>query len=230
VLDAATGEFRQIRSLAVFLQLAFGLFILGTIVVILTGLAYRNGLGELAAERPGSLSAVVRSEDNYVTASGILGGLNIFIVVAFIGWFWRSYVNLPVLDRSLRRKPGWAAGSWLIPFANFVIPYSIGAEIWKKSRVGSPAEEDNLEPVISWWALFLIMGLVNQVAFFSSRGIDDDIEAMRAAVSVDLVGAVVSVAAALAAARFVRLATARQEELATACGIELRFSGREPTQ
>ena len=87
-------------------------------------------------------------------------------------------------------------------------------------------KEQNLEPVISWWALFLIMGLVNQVAFFSSRNLGDDIERMAAAVSVDLVGAVVSIAAALAAARFVRLATARQESLAEARGIDLGTPAR----
>ena len=154
--------------------------------------------------------------------------MNIVLVVAFVAWFWRSYANLPALGRATRRKPGWAVGSWLIPFANFVIPYSIGAEIWKKSRVDSAVGEENQEPVISWWALFLIMGLVNQVAFFSSRDLGDDVERMAAAVAVDLVGAVVSVAAALAAARFVRLATARQEQLAITRGIDLNSAKGKP--
>ncbi|MDJ0498455.1 MAG: DUF4328 domain-containing protein [Acidimicrobiia bacterium] len=221
--DAAAGEFRQIRSIAVFLQLAFGLFILGTVVLMLTGWAYRNALLDMAAERPGALAPAARYENNYVAASAVLGGVNVFLVVAFMFWFWRSYVNLPVLGRPAKRSSGWAVGSWLIPFANFVLPYGIGAEIWKKSRAHDTLEEDNLEPVISWWALFLIMGLVNQVAFFTSRDVGGDIERMAAAVSVDLVGAAVSIAAALAGARFVRLATARQEELATVRGIELRF-------
>ena len=221
--DAATGEFRQIRSIAVFLQLAFGLFIFASVVVLLAGWAYRDGLLALAAEHPGALAAAARHEDNYVTAGAVLGGMNVFLIVAFVAWFWRSYANLPSLGRPVKRRPGWAVGSWLIPFANFVIPYSIGAEIWKKSRVDDTLDEANLEPVISWWALFLIMGLVNQVAFLSSRDTGDDIERMAAAVSVELVGAAVSIAAALAAARFVRLATARQEELATVRGIELRF-------
>lgn len=222
VAETVTGEFRQIRSIAVFIQLAFGLFILASVVVLLTGWAYRQGLLDAAAERPGALAAAAESENNYVTASGVLGGMNVFLVVAFIAWFWRSYVNLPVLGRPVKRKAGWAIGSWIIPLANFVIPYNIGAEIWRKSRLDD-GDEDNLEPVISWWALFLIMGLVNQVAFFSSRDIGNDLERLAAAVAVDLVAATVSIAAALAAARYVRLATARQEELATARGVELRF-------
>lgn len=211
-----------------FVQLAFGLFVFGTVIVLLTGWAYRNGLLDVAAERPGSLGDAMRSEDNYVTSSAVLGGMNIFLVVAFLAWFWRSYVNLRALGRTTKRKPGWAVGSWLIPLANFVLPYAIGAEIWRKSRVDSEVDEENMEPVISWWALFLIMGLVNQVSFFSSRDIGDDVERMAAAVSVDLVGAAVSIAAALAAARFVRLATARQERLAMVCGVDLNSSPRGP--
>ena len=208
------------------MQLAYGLFILASIVVFLTGWAYRDGLLDVVAGRPGSLVDAARSEDNYVAASAVLGAMSIFLVVAFVAWFWRSYANLLALGRTTKRKPGWAVGSWLIPFANFVIPYSIGAEIWKKSRVDSDTDEENLEPVISWWALFLIMGLVNQVSFFSSRDVGDDVERMAAAVAIDLVGTVVSIAAALAGARFVRLATARQESLATARGVDLNSSTR----
>lgn len=227
--DGAPGEgFRQIRSVAVFVELAFGLFILASIVVVMTGWAYRHGLLDVAAEGPGSLVDAARSEDNYLTASAVLGAMNVFLIVTFVTWFWRSYANLPVLGRTTKRKPGWAIGSWLIPLANFVIPYSIGAEIWKKSRVDSGRDEENMEPVISWWALFLIMGLVNQVSFFTSGDIGDDVERMAAAVSIDLVGAVMSIAAALAAARFVRLATARQESLAIACGVDLNPSRRGP--
>lgn len=224
--EPTRGEFRQIRSVALFVQLAFGLYVLATMAFALTGWNYRNGLLDLAAERPGSLADAVSSEENYLTASGVLGGMNVVLVVAFITWFWRSYANLPALGRATRRKPAWAIFSWVIPFANFVIPYRIGAEIWRQSRIDPGGREENLEPVISWWALFLIMGLVNQVSFFSSRDLGDDLQRMAAAVSVDLVGAVVSIAAALAAARYVRLATARQESLAAARGVDLGAPAR----
>ena len=81
-----------------------------------------------------------------------------------------------------------------------------------------------MEPVISWWALFIIMGLVNQVAFFSSRDTSNDPERLAAVVSVELLSSAVSIAAAVAAARFVRLATARQGSVGGA--VSSRNQGR----
>jgi hypothetical protein len=156
----------------------------------------------------------IHAEDSYVTASGLLGGANVFLAIGFVVWFWRAYSNLAALGRPRKRKAGWAIGSWFIPIGNFFIPYGIGAEIWKESRDESAATtETNLEPVISWWALFLIMGLVNQIAFFAGRDVADDREKLAAIVGLDVLASVVAIAAAIAAIRFVRLATQRQESL-----------------
>ena len=209
-------SYRQIRALAIFIRLLLALFVLGTLIVMVTGWGYRDALLDLAADRPIVLDDAVQAEESYVAASGVVGWVNVVLAVTFVTWFWRAYGNLLALGRTTRRKPGWAIGSWVIPLANFVIPYGIGAEIWTKSQpdTGAPRAERNLEPVISWWALFLIMGLVNQVVFFSSRDIADQPDRMAAVVGIDLVGGLVSIAAAIAAARFVTGATDRQDSLA----------------
>jgi hypothetical protein len=75
-----------------------------------------------------------------------------------------------------------------------------------------------MEPVISWWALFLITGLVSQVAFLSSGDLADDPGRIAATVGIDFVGSVLGIAAAVAAMRFVRMATDSQERLAAAFG------------
>ena len=215
---ASHGRYRPLQSQALFVQLMFGLFILGSIVVIATAWPYRNALLDIAANRPIRMDDAILAEERYEAVSLLLAGANIVLAAGFAVWFWRAYSNLAALGRPRKRKAGWAIGSWFIPIANFFIPYGIGAEIWTQSRgepgVGAADRETNMEPVISWWALFLIMGLVNQVAFFSSADATEDPGRMASLVGLDVLSSVVAIAAAVAAIRFVRLATERQEDLA----------------
>jgi hypothetical protein len=211
---ATTEPYRPLQSLAVFVQLMFVLFIVASVVVVVTAWSYRGVLLDLASNVPVLMDDAIRAEDSYVTASGLLGGANVFLAGAFIVWFWRAYSNLVALGRPRKRRAGWAIGSWFVPIGNFFIPYGIGAEIWKESTddIGGTTET-NLEPVISWWALFLIMGLVNQIAFFAGSDAGDDREKLAAIAGLDVLASVVAIAAAIAAIRFVRLATQRQESL-----------------
>ena len=219
------SPYRPLRSTATFLLLLFGLFIIATLVLLATGWEYRAALLDMARS-DGRTSDAVRWEDNFLAASGLLGGVNIILATSFIFWFWRAYSNLAALGKPTRRRPGWAIGAWVVPIANFFIPYQIGSEIWRKSLSDTPGVDTvgdgNIEPVISWWALFLLMGLVNQVAFFSGRDVGDDFERMAAVLGVDVIGGLVSIAAAIAALRFVRRATIRQERAAA-----LRFGSDE---
>jgi hypothetical protein len=208
---------------AVFLQLLFGLFILGSAVAVTTGWSYRTVLLDLDAGRSVSMDEAILAEDSYLAVGGVLILANIVLAVVFVVWFWRAYSNLTALGRTRKRRAGWAIGAWLIPFANYVIPYGIGAEIWKQSgpdSIGYPMRDrPNMEPVISWWALFVLMGLVNQIAFFTSADLADDPRRVAAVVGIDLVSRSLGIAGAVAAVRFVRLATEKQDALARSVGI-----------
>lgn len=223
-LVAETVRYRPIGSLALFVQLMFGVFIFGSLVLVTAAWSYRNTLLDLVANRPVVMDEAILAEDRYLTASGLIGGANILLAIAFVVWFWRAYSNLQPLGRPRKRKAGWAIGAWFIPIGNFFIPYGIGAEIWTQGKSAMSAEE-NLEPVISWWALFLIMGLVNQIAFFTTGDFAEDPERLASLVGLDLLGSVVGVAAAIAAIRFVRLATGRQESMADRAGLPVRRAG-----
>ena len=214
---SSVAQYRPIQSVAMFVQLMFGLFMIGSVVAITAAWSYRSALLDLAADRPILLDEAVLAEDRYRAAAGLVGGANLFLAIAFVVWFWRAYSNLTVLGRHRKRRAGWAIGAWFVPIGNFFIPYGIGAEIWTKSRVsegGSLGPESNLEPVISWWALFLIMGVVNQIAFFAGNNGSNDPAQIASVVGLDLVGSLVAVAGAIAAIRFVRYATERQRALA----------------
>jgi hypothetical protein len=213
-------RYRPLQSIALFLQLLFALYIVGSAAIVLTGLEYRSALLDLDAGRFISFEDAVATEDRYIAAAGVAGLANIVLAVTFLVWFWRAYSNLSALNRPRKRRAGWAIGSWFIPIGNLFLPYGIGAEIWREGRLeaDSPlgSQDPNLEPVISWWALFLLMGLVNQVAFFTAADQEDGAAELAASVGVELVGTAVGIAAAVAAVRFVRRATERQEALARA--------------
>ena len=214
-VTAPLPRYIPLGSVALFLQLLLGLFILANAVALLSGIPYRSDLLAVAAGlEPGS--AVNLAEGRYNTAFVLVTVAYVATAVAFLVWFWRAYTNLGFFGRSRSRSPGWAVGSWFIPFAGMIIPYGIGAEIWTQSRPEpGPVRErrdPNMEPIISWWALFLMMSLINVVeSFILEEGYDA--ADLAAYVGVDMVGSIVAIAAAIAAIRFVRAATARQEKL-----------------
>ena len=221
-LDVPQGTFRPLQSVALFAELLFGLFVLGSVVSLIAGVAYRNGLLELAAGRAISIDDVILGEERYLAAIGVVSIGYVVLSVVFVTWFWRAYSNLAALGRTRSRGAGWAIGAWFIPLAGLVIPYGIGAEIWTQSKPepgGVTVRRDpNMEPVISWWALFVIMSLINQAGLFLA-GDEQDAGELAAFVGIDMVASVVSIAAAIAAVRFIRLATARQQELHRLVGV-----------
>lgn len=212
---ASRQQFQPIVSVALFLQLLFGLFIVASAVVILTAIPYRSDLLDVVAG--GSIgSDAVLTEERFNAATVLVSIAYIATAVTFIVWFSRVYTNLTYLGRPRRRRPVWAVGAWFIPIAGMVIPYGIGAEIWTQSKPEpGPINEyrdANMEPVISWWALFLLMSIVNVIEAFILP-VDYTANDLAAYVGVDIVGSVVAVGAAIAAIRFVRRATRRQERL-----------------
>ena len=216
-------RYLPIASVSLFVQLLLGLFIAASLVSILTALPYRGDLLDIAAGLTAGAEAVALSEDRYNTALLLVTFAYLATSLTFITWFWRAYSNLTFLQRSRKRRPGWALGGWFIPIAGMIIPYGIGAEIWTQSKPEpGPIKGDrdtNMEPVISWWALFLIMSVVNVVESFI---LPEDYTAsdLAAFVGVDMIASIVAIAAAVATIRFVRMATDRQERL-----LALRQSG-----
>ncbi len=202
----------QIDAIGLFVRLLLGLVIVASLLRIGTAVPYRADLIDLANGVGGGALALV--EDRFNVSAFISSILYVASAIAFVTWFWRAYSNLGALGKRRERKPGWAIGSWFIPIAGFIIPYGIGAEIWTKSEAqeDSVTAERNIEPVISWWALYLIMTLVNvvQALMLPPDYTTDDLVAF---VAVDIISSVVTIAAAIAAIRYVLLATRRQQTL-----------------
>lgn len=93
-------------------------------------------------------------------------------IVLFIVWLHRAYKNVPAFGVQTEHSPGWAAGSWFIPFLNLVRPYQIVKETWVKSDpgvdlsagyadAGAGARAATLVGV--WWAFWLLSNVVGNV-------------------------------------------------------------------
>jgi len=80
-------------------------------------------------------------------------------IVAFAMWTHRVAMNLPALgSRRLQYTPGWAVGWFFIPFANFVMPYFVAAEIWRESdpEQTDPQAGKTTSPLVSgWWFTYM---------------------------------------------------------------------------
>jgi Domain of unknown function (DUF4328)/Protein of unknown function (DUF2510) len=53
----------------------------------------------------------------------LVGLLSWLFLIAFLMWLYRAATAAAHLGLPARRSPGWAVGSWFIPFLNFVWPW-----------------------------------------------------------------------------------------------------------
>lgn len=150
-------------------------------------------------------------------------------VVFFCMWLHRAYSNLRPIDPSQRLdySPGWAVGSFFIPFANLVIPYRAVRETWQKS--GPPDEAFLMLPKPPvwfpiWWAFWLLAGFAGNI---SMRASFNENVSQSTATMTSITAGVLSLVAAFFAYLVVDAIDKRQEE--TSAKVKLGdFSGPPP--
>lgn len=150
-------------------------------------------------------------------------------IVFFLIWLYRAYYNLRAFDRSrrLNYSPGWAVGSFFIPFVNLVVPYRAVKEVWQKS--GSPDEGLIFEPSPPawfpiWWAFWLLASFAGRI---SMRLSFNENVAESTATMVSMVASALSLIAALFAYVVVDAIDKKQEE--TIAKLKLsKFPGPPP--
>ena len=110
---------------------------------------------------------------------------------AFLAWFYRSHRNLTPLRASpIKYGSGWTIGGFFVPFLNLVRPMQVMREVWHGSNPatfdpdpsGGPSFGPNeATPALVgwWWGLFLVSGLVDNVAIRAGFGADGVVERLR---------------------------------------------------
>ncbi len=154
---------------------------------------------------------------------GLIGiaqfGVLVGTAIAFLMWFHRAHRNLPALgSRHLKYSPGWAVGGFFVPFLNLVRPYQVMKEVWRGSdpapaslQAGHPDDVPVSPRIGWWWALWIIMGIANQLSFRASMHAET-VDALLAASWLDIGSDFISLPAALVTIFMVRGVDANQEQ------------------
>lgn len=94
-------------------------------------------------------------------AAGLVG---LVTEVLWLIWQHRAHKILHALRiPGLRFTPGWAVGWWFVPFANFVMPYQVNAELWRATapRGSGSWKSTRVDRILpSWWGLYVTRELV----------------------------------------------------------------------
>lgn len=99
----------------------------------------------------------------------------ISLVIAFLVWLHRAAKNLPALGNQKSRveyTPGWAVGTFFVPFANLVLPYRAVKEIWVKSDPSVRTEDQlmfapsSAPPLLlGWWITWIASNILARVSW-----------------------------------------------------------------
>ncbi len=104
--------------------------------------------------------------------SGLLAIIYSLVALAaaavIAAWIWRAHSNLRALGLDgLNYSPGWALGSFLVPFVNLVVPFQAMRELYNRSS-GEEAlfAAQSAQDVTSWWTAYLVGGTIPAVLLF----------------------------------------------------------------
>lgn len=145
----------------------------------------------------------------------------IALVVAFLMWLYRVSKNVPALGNAKSRveySPGWAVGSFFIPFANFYMPYKAVREVWDKSDPAIKTEDDimftpsgSAPHLLGWWLTWLAATVLSRISWrLEGRSGRPDLQNFIA--GVDIAADVLAILAAVLAIIVVRDIDRRQTE------------------
>ena len=146
-------------------------------------------------------------------------------VVVFIVWLHRSYKNVPAFGAQTEHTPGWAIGSWFVPFLNLVRPYQIVKETWVKSDpgvshasgyadAGPGARAATLVGV--WWGCWLVSNVLENL---HGRLVGEDNVQLSAAATLGVASSALTAAAAVLAFLVVKNIDRMQEEKAARLSV-----------
>ena len=158
----------------------------------------------------------------FILAMALVSALVYFsTVLAFCMWLHRAYKNLRAFGAfRLDHSPGWAVGSFFVPFVNLVVPYRAVKEVWQKSippeqsRLGLPSPPGWF---LLWWVFWLLGSCAGNISFRLSfnEGVSESASAIAS-----IVADFLSIVAALLAYVVIGDIDDRQEETARTLGLK----------
>lgn len=200
VFVAAARPLASIGGLATATQVGFGIFVAVTALSIYAGLNRISVVSDMIDDVDSVTFEKADQADKLVQVTALLQiALVLVIGILWLVWFRRCYDNITATRRRLVHSGGWAVGSWLVPFLNFVRPKQIADDMF---RATSPTAS---VPgyVHLWWGLFIASGLLGR----GVRAGDDSLSGIRTSDRIGTVADVVTLMAAIAAVAVLRALT-----------------------
>ncbi|MET7935896.1 DUF4328 domain-containing protein [Streptomyces sp. NPDC005322] len=203
---------KSVRGLGNALLTVFGLWVALTVIDLYLNMslfgAYRDFF-----DGEGTIAAVGRRKeaaDSMDIGTGVSG---LVVLVLWLIWFWRTYVNATVLAPGRQRfGSGYAVGAWFIPVAQLWIPKQIANDVWTSSATPGPGRVPRAA-LHWWWTLFVTMFCVDPLAGLVELGSEDDWD-KRVSVVFNITDDIVSLLAAVLAMVVVARLTGMQERRA----------------
>ena len=161
----------------------------------------------------------------YVMVGLVQAILQLAAAVITIVWMYRVASNHKALHRGGTWGPGWAIGGWFCPPIVYVIPTLVLGEMWKKSDpdvpVGGDWRRTPTSPLPIVWVLLYTAGPIISLASSSSGGVLDQFggseetiaKGITGSQTADVIVAIITIAAAIVFALFVRRLTERHVQL-----------------
>jgi hypothetical protein len=140
--------------------------------------------------------------------------LTLAAAVAFLVWQYRTVANAPLLWAGV---PRFGAGAsvvwWFIPFANFVLPYVVIRELWRRLRL----KMDGYGAPVGFWWLTYFAAQASSLAggLLPITGLDSVRQLVVAGVVSEILGVIAAVLAILVVRRIQAAADERERRLAT---------------
>lgn len=208
------ARFASLRTPAIWVYVMFGIFIAAT---LLSFIGTGNQIAVVRAFQAGDAGL-----DEFQDADDLFAGLKGFQSIAFllipgffIWWFRRAACNVRNFGVDPGRwGPGWAVGSWFIPFANIVLPAMVAVRTWKCSAPevvsgASTWQRAAVSPlVLTWWIVYSVAGFLWSIA--AQVRAEAPLGELEDSLWLTLAGDVLIILAAVLAILFVRALTARQ--------------------
>ena len=220
VVDPADPP-RDLSGLAWGAFVCLGLLVLLSLARLVTALDLRSTVVD-----GGDL---VGSYDSYSRWTNFYALLLLITAGVFIAWFFQAYKNLRRLGlQNMRYGNGWAIGSWLIPIFNLFRPKQIANDIWRGSERGVEVSAGWQTVPVSglvhwWWGLFLAQGFLLNLGerkieaghekLFAIGLVGDGVSQIKTGTTMEVLGDILGIAAAIVAIYFVARVTERLGEI-----------------
>jgi hypothetical protein len=209
-----TLRFRSLQAPAIALTWLLGASILAAVVAAILTFSHLSKV-EDAFDNP-TISNVQSANDAADAVNGVGGVvelLSIAIFVLLVVLLFRASKNTELWNHESRTwRPGWAIAGWFIPIANFVIPFLVTRDVWRRT----PPEDTGTGILWVWWLLFLIGAIAFRVEITTNT-----LSEHRTEDWLHIVGALAYAGAAIPLIVMVRSLATRQRDTA--------FPSTEPT-